>query len=259
MLEEYDWWGKGDRPPPPHLKTRRQLAELGLRPKKPVGVIHTRKYDCLLYDPQNPDSVSAQQVKTQLDILDANPGYQLHPRDSSLIEHDRLAAVQWAKETLADPAWTILDTETTGARRSEIVEIAIIDLTGNPLLNTLAKPQQRISRGATAVHGLTAADVADAPSFPEIYPQLVDVLSDRRVLIYNAKFDIEVLNYCCEVYQLPRLNLEERSACVMEWYAQWFGDWSSKYGSYRWQRLGGAHRALGDCRATLERLNTMTD
>ncbi|MEM9213909.1 MAG: hypothetical protein AAGD25_06135 [Cyanobacteria bacterium P01_F01_bin.150] len=43
----------------------------------------------------------------------------------------------------------------------------------------------------------------------------------------------------------------------MAWYAQWFGDWSRHRQSYRWQKLGGGHRALDDCQTTLKRLVTM--
>jgi len=51
-LAKYSWWGDKE-PPPEHLKTKKQLGELGLSPLKPSGVIPTRKYDVLLYDPQS--------------------------------------------------------------------------------------------------------------------------------------------------------------------------------------------------------------
>jgi hypothetical protein len=40
----------------------------------------------------------------------------------------------------------------------------------------------------------------------------------------------------------------------MLWYAPYAGEWSDYHGEYRWQRLGGNHDALGDCRAVLELL-----
>lgn len=179
------------------------------------------------------------------------------PRDSALKAADRLAASDWAQNILNDPTWTILDTETTGAKQCEIVEIAIVDMAGNALMNTLVRPKQRISPGASAVHGLTAKDLVDAPSFPDIYEELAEVLRDRSILIYNVTFDVGVLNYCCNFYNLPRLQLEMRSECLMVQYAQWFGDWSLRRQSYRWQKLGGGHRALDDCQTALQRLETM--
>lgn len=50
-LIEYSWWGFDENSPPNHLKTKKQLSELGLKPGVPVGVIKTPKYDCCLYDP----------------------------------------------------------------------------------------------------------------------------------------------------------------------------------------------------------------
>ncbi|MFE7243986.1 hypothetical protein [Streptomyces sp. NPDC057580] len=44
---------------------------------------------------------------------------------------------------------------------------------------------------------------------------------------------------------------------VMIPYSNWVGDWSGYWGNYSWQPLNGGHRALGDCRAVLDRLRTM--
>ena len=59
--------------------------------------------------------------------------------------------------------------------------------------------------------------------------------------------------------------------CIMELYAQYWGDWSQWHGNYKWQSLGaaaaqcgllwpmGAHRALADaemCRRVLEWMAT---
>lgn len=50
-MQEYSWWGFGENEPPEHLKTKKQLSQMGKRPGNPVGVIRTPKYDCYLYDP----------------------------------------------------------------------------------------------------------------------------------------------------------------------------------------------------------------
>ena len=61
--------------------------------------------------------------------------------------------------------------------------------------------------------------VADAPIFPEVYPPIDAVIKDKRVIIYNAAFDIKILNYCCWLHNLPILKLAKRSDCLMEWVA----------------------------------------
>ena len=50
-MKKYSWWGFDENSPPENLKTKRQLSALGLQPGEPIGVIHTPKYDCCLYDP----------------------------------------------------------------------------------------------------------------------------------------------------------------------------------------------------------------
>lgn len=265
-MDEYKWWGKPGEPPP-NLKTKKQLAELGLSPLKAVGVIRAQKYDVLLYDPDNPESCRPKRKPTekQLETLAANREKARIRREYNdwynsrdrIIEQDRVAAVRWAREELSKDDWVILDTETTGLHNAEIVEIAIVSHTGEPLLNTLIKPSIPIPADVVAIHGISDEMVADAPTFPEIYPQIVQTLEGKRAFIYNAAFDIKILNYCRNLHKLKSLNLSKRYECIMEWHAQWAGDWSDYHESYRWHPLDGGHRALGDCLAALERIKKM--
>jgi DNA polymerase-3 subunit epsilon len=265
-LTKYSWWGESNEPPP-HLKTKKQLGELGLSPLKPSGVIETRKYDVFLYDINNPESCRPKRKPSprQLETLAANRlkakikrDYREWYREVGFIERDRVSAVLWAREQLSQNDWVILDTETTGLYDAEIVEIAIIDRLGEMLLDTLIKPSIPIPAEVTEIHGITDEIVADAPSFPEVYPRIVEVLKYKRILIYNAEFDIKILNYCCHLHNLPILKLKKRSQCLMEWVAQWEGDWSYYYKDYKYFPLpSGNHRALGDCTAAFELIKLM--
>jgi DNA polymerase-3 subunit epsilon len=105
-----------------------------------------------------------------------------------------VSAVLWAREQLTQENWVILDTETTGLYDAEIVEIAIIASLGKILLDTLIKPSIPIPAEVTEIHGINDEMVADAPTFPEVYPTDA-ALKDKRVLIYNSAFDIKILNY----------------------------------------------------------------
>ncbi|MEG4587169.1 3'-5' exonuclease [Microcoleus sp. MOSTC5] len=184
--------------------------------------------------------------------------YQDWYREVGFIERDRVSAVLWAREQLSQKDWVILDTKTTGLVRAEIVEIAIINHLGKMLLNTLIKPSIVIPAEVTDIHGITDAMVADAPTFTEVYPRIAEVLEDKRILIYNAEFDIKILNYWCHLHNLPSLNLQQRSECLMEWAAQWGGDWSNYYKDYKYFPLpSGNHRVLGDCIAALQLIKKM--
>jgi DNA polymerase III subunit epsilon len=182
---------------------------------------------------------------------------------------DKDEAADWARGLLADD-FVIMDTETTGLYSGdEIVQLAVIDKTGAVLLDSLLRPTQPIPRIASSIHGITDAMVEGAPTFEELYNYLLLAIGGKRVAIYNATFDIAMLNQSDQWHQMKR---NPEWAClgyggwkglavwedVMGPYSAWCGDWSSYHGSYRWQRLpGGDHTALGDCRATLAVLRRM--
>lgn len=176
----------------------------------------------------------------------------------------REVAADWARHWLARSDWAILDTETTGlGPDAEIIELALLDSRGVPLLDTLVKPLGSIPDGATRVHGITDADVADAPSFPTVAAMLARLLAGRAALIYNAAYDLRLLRQSAARHglALPRFAAE----CVMLRYAEYWGEPGRD--GYRWQRLeaararhgipGGAHRARDDGRAVLDLLRVM--
>ena len=91
----------------------------------------------------------------------------------------------------------ILDTETTGfADQSEVIDVAVLDTCGTVRFDRLSMPAGRIPTQATAVHGLTRADLRrqKAPAWPEVHDDLVRVLTAAKIVIaYNADFDSRLL------------------------------------------------------------------
>jgi DNA polymerase III epsilon subunit-like protein len=173
-------------------------------------------------------------------------------------EKDLQEAKDWAYNLLHnDSRFFILDTETTGLGDAEIVNICVMTQWGQPLLNTLVKPTIPIPSGATHIHKITDEMVADAPTFPDIYPKLKQLIEGKKVIIYNEAFDCNIIRYCCKLHNLEPIKFY--SECAMLWYAQYYGAWNDYYGNYRWQKLpgGGEHRALADCEAVHRLLHRM--
>jgi len=176
---------------------------------------------------------------------------------------DQDLARVWAAKLLAQPDLLILDTETSGLHGSaEICQIAIIDKSGTVLLDTLVRPTRGIPRDASAIHHITDEKVKDAPTFAEVAPTLRELLSGATVAIYNADFDVRMMEQSAAAhgltYEVPIFAGEYKDA--MEMYAQWVGQWSSYHHNYRWQRLpGGDHSALGDAKACLKVLQMMAE
>lgn len=138
-----------------------------------------------------------------------------------------------------------LDTETTGlGRDAEVCQIAIVDYDGDVLLDTLVHPTRPIPPDATAIHHITNAMVARAPTFAEIWRQLDETLYLRNVIIYNAEYDLRVLRQSARV---KGLTFEPRAKfyCAMWAYAEFHGEYDDYRGSYRWIKLGVALRQMG--------------
>jgi DNA polymerase III subunit epsilon len=90
--------------------------------------------------------------------------------------------------------YAVIDIETTGlspAQHHRILEIAVVlvDDDGNIVheWETLLNPQRDV--GATAIHGLTAADVYSAPTFDQIAGELESLLRGRVPVAHNLSFD----------------------------------------------------------------------
>lgn len=168
----------------------------------------------------------------------------------------RSDAAAWAVGILEDPQAIILDTETTSLQ-GEVVELAVINSAGTTLFNQRFCPVSALDPAAVAIHGLSAEMLAHEPPFPAHFEQLRHILETAgRVVIYNAVFDTLALWRTTQLHQLPTLHFT--GECAMEWYAQWFGEWSHYRHAYKWQKLeGGDHSALGDCLATLNLLKLM--
>ena len=132
--------------------------------------------------------------------------------------------------------YTIIDLETTGLfpqKQDRIVEIGLIEVSDAGEIErewtTLVNPQRDI--GPTRIHGITARDVLDAPTFQELVPHLIHALAGRTLVAHNARFDTQFLDY-----EFDRASVGTRpptpSLCTMQL--------SSSY-------LRGASRKLKDC------------
>ena len=132
--------------------------------------------------------------------------------------------------------YTVIDLETTGLfpqKHDRILEIGVVFVTDEGAIegewSTLVDPQRDV--GPTRIHGITARDVLDAPTFAEIAPLLIESLCGRTLVAHNARFDIGFLDY-----EFARCSLGTRpptpSLCTMQL--------ASSY-------LRGSSRKLKDC------------
>lgn len=99
----------------------------------------------------------------------------------------------------------VIDTETTGPdpRKARIVEIGAVRLAGGRIdpgntFRSLVQPREPIPAKATALHGIDAAKLADAPVFADIWPGFSEFIGGSAVLIgHTLGFDLAVLQREC--------------------------------------------------------------
>jgi DNA polymerase III subunit epsilon len=181
--------------------------------------------------------------------------------DRYLSNPDRAAAVEWARNLMVSRGFVIFDSETTGLSSPvDFVQIAVTGPAGDTLFDSLINPSCRIEPRARAVHGHSAKSLSGAPCFAEVYPDLLEVLHGRRVIVFNASYDRRVWDTALRhlgargtlAGGLPRWE------CAMRQYARFVGEPSKRGGGYRSQKLpGGDHTALGDALATLRLIEVM--
>ena len=144
--------------------------------------------------------------------------------------------------------YTILDTE-TASLRGGVVELALlhIDTELNVLgeFHTKVNPERPIEPGAFAVHGISDADVADAPTLVQI-PELSLV---THAVAHNLTFDSRMLKGYLKA---------EASLCTLSLSRQYLkGTANHKLENLK-RELGlpdqKSHSALGDVYTTLDLL-----
>jgi len=159
--------------------------------------------------------------------------------------------------------YVVLDTETTGLKQGEVCQIGIVGSNGQILLDTLVKTMEPIPLDATRIHGIDNDAIRSAPRWPDIYDQVLKLLSGTHVLVYNAVYDRKMLHQTAERWHMEHTDWKTLSPwlCVMEGFAEVYGDYNSYHGNYRWQPLwraaeyfahsfDGEHTAIGDAKMT---------
>jgi DNA polymerase-3 subunit epsilon len=146
-----------------------------------------------------------------------------------------------------------LDTETTGLFDAEFVECSIVDAAGRTVLDTLCHPGRPIPAQASAIHGISDADVAGMVPAETVRRFVLDLVRGHDVVIYNAQYD-------CQFFPGIRDHAASVHCCMLD-FAELFGQWDDYREGWKWQKLdaaarhvkhtwtGAAHRALADALA----------
>lgn len=104
-----------------------------------------------------------------------------------------------------------LDFETANEGRGSACSIGLVKVEDGEITDryyTLIKPEPlRFSSWNIRIHGITAQDVADAPTFGEAWPEIARFIGEYPLVAHNASFDMSVLRYCLEQYGIEYPHL----------------------------------------------------
>lgn len=122
------------------------------------------------------------------------------------------------QQTIQATRFVVLDTETTGLHAyggDEVIDIAMFELQGLQATGrhyqSYVNPQRPIPLESTAIHHLTDNDVADAPTFREVLPEVLDFIDGAVLVGHHINFDIRFINktlqqYCHAQLQNPWID-----------------------------------------------------
>lgn len=162
------------------------------------------------------------------------------------------------REELTDRA-LLIDTETLGSGPTiEMIEIALADVSGEILYETLIQPRDNPLPPPSKHRRFDRAEFTIAPEWPEVWPQISSLIDAKLLIAYNASFDRRALAAMCAHY---RHSSPERGwRCAMQLVKEVLGTKKSltlteACGYYG--LMGGNHRAGRDVQATGQLLQVM--
>lgn len=111
---------------------------------------------------------------------------------------------------MKNTSFAAIDFETANYKRNSACSVSIVVVRDNKIANQstyLIRPPVKTFE-FTYIHGIRWKDVANKPSFNELWPNIKELLCNIDfVAAHNASFDKSVLSNCCVHYEIvpPRL------------------------------------------------------
>lgn len=173
--------------------------------------------------------------------------------------------------------FAVFDTETSGlltgakkVKNPEIVEMSIVAVaTGEVLFDSLFKPKDMntyLQSEARKMHAWPEEAYHYAPSFPEMWKEIIAIISRYHLVAYNTDFDVPILRHTAHLWGLsmPRI----KCTCAMETFQAFMTTEDEGWTSYKLceaceiagikqENYGTPHTALADALVTRELLLRM--
>ena len=106
---------------------------------------------------------------------------------------------------MTDRRYVVFDVETPNRYNSRMSAIGVSVIEGGSIVRdfySLVDPEQPFDWFNSVLTGINEETVFDAPSFPELWPELEPILSSGILVAHNASFDLGVLRKCLAGYEI---------------------------------------------------------
>ncbi|HEY3426793.1 MAG TPA: 3'-5' exonuclease [Negativicutes bacterium] len=114
--------------------------------------------------------------------------------------------------------YVAIDFETANRHRSSACSMAAVTVENGQIVRSayslIRPPLLQFDYWNTKVHGITAQDVVDKPTFGELWERIKTHLENKVVIAHNAAFDISVLRSVLNEYRLPHPGF--RYVCTVD-------------------------------------------
>ena len=159
--------------------------------------------------------------------------------------------------------FSVIDVETTGfsKRNDRIIEIAIIRINDSGQIirtyESLINPMRDV--GPSHIHGITASDVLNAPTFADLSNTVLDFLNGSVIVSHNKGFDLGFLE---SEFNRAGINVAKIDGiCTLNLSKYLFPELPSRKLQVLCEYLDilieNAHRAYDDCLATAQLFHKM--
>lgn len=122
--------------------------------------------------------------------------------------------------------FTSIDFELATSDYDSVCAVGLVTVVDDKIVNefySLVKPpDNKFMWQTTRVHGIKPKDTAYAPTFLEIFPKILPLLFEQKMVAHNEELDRKVLRKTMQLYNLEYtdLGLPEKWECTSKIYKE---------------------------------------
>ncbi|KAB8127035.1 3'-5' exonuclease [Gracilibacillus oryzae] len=149
--------------------------------------------------------------------------------------------------------YVAIDFETANKDRYSPCAVGVVVFNKEEIIEeyyTLINPNMEFDPYHSMIHGITEADVGEAPTFSEVWDDLSYYLTNHVSIAHNASFDMSVLRHSLDHFEIETPEIDYLCTVIIS-KVVWPGLYNYKLNTLaKWKNITfNHHNALEDARA----------